>query len=133
VISFLASHCFNTYLKIIRSCENATNNEITNFENSHPTMYHHTLLFPDEPRFCLESSDRRVGVIRRPNERYALQVYIIKKLFVKTLVHSKSFGVDLMLQTNHERKFQKHFTSLFGWRMQCEKTVNRRICDFFIR
>jgi hypothetical protein len=29
------------------------------------------VLFSDESRFCLESSDRRVRVIRRPNERYA--------------------------------------------------------------
>jgi hypothetical protein len=28
------------------------------------------VLFSDESRFCLESSDRRVRVIRRPNERY---------------------------------------------------------------
>jgi hypothetical protein len=29
------------------------------------------VLFSDESRFCLESRDRRVRVIRRPNERYA--------------------------------------------------------------
>jgi hypothetical protein len=29
------------------------------------------VLFSDESRFCLELSDRRVRVIRRPNERYA--------------------------------------------------------------